>query len=583
MATQRPLDEPRWPVEQTIAAMPSPPAGPTDPVERLALLEAIVEALPVGVAVHDREGRPILVNSALTAEALCVQAGEGAVDHACPAQDAVAVARRAGITRPAVARTEIDVARRSYVLSTSVDQAERRKVEDELLRRAFLDELTGLPNRGLLKQYFAELCDKFGSRGSFALAFIDIDSFKHINDYYSHDIGDELLVRIADRMSETLRPSDMLARLGGDEFVLLLSPAEDAAAVERHLRLCVESLRQPFIIDGHEIFSSASIGISLYPHHGVSYDTLLRNADIAMYHVKNGSKGGMAIFDDTMSHKASARMKTEQRLRLAIRDRRFCCAYQPKFDVRSREITGVEVLLRWRDEQGLIRPPGDFIGLAVELGLINDITRLVLRETMAAIDQIDDVFGAGGTISLNVAAKQAEDVAFMASYAEAIFETGQAERVMLELTEEAFFAKNKFQTEVLPLLRSIGTRVSIDDFGVGYSSLSALADITADEIKVDRSFITDIHKRPRSQIILKAIESLGSALGMSVIAEGIETFEELTYLQAATQIRYAQGYYFARPLFLEQLVSTRTSAAGMARPEPVLRERSRTRAGQGRG
>ncbi len=434
-------------------------------------------------------------------------------------------------------------------------EAEGRITEDELLKRAFLDELTGLPNRALLKRYVEELCACPGQAEGFALAFIDIDNFKHINDYYSHEVGDELLVRIADRLSRGLRGSDMLARLGGDEFVLLLSPLADASRAADPVRRLLERLKQPFFIDGHEIVSSASIGISLYPEHGTSYELLRRNADIAMYHVKNDGKGGMAVFDDEMSQRAALRMKTEQRLRLAIRDRRFCCAYQPKFDTRSREVKGVEVLLRWRDEEGLIHPPGDFIGLAVELGLINDITRLVLDQAMQAMDRIDDAFGAEATISLNVAAKQAEDVAFMASYAEALYETGHAERLMLELTEDAFFAKNKFQTEVLPLLRSIGTRVSIDDFGVGYSSLSALADITADEIKVDRSFITDIHKRPRSQGILKAVESLGHALGMSVIAEGIETFEELAYLQAATQIRYAQGYYFARPLFLDQLAA----------------------------
>ena len=171
---------------------------------------------------------------------------------------------------------------------------------------------------------------------------------------------------------------------------------------------------------------------------------------------------------------------------------------------------------------------------------------------MSSIDQIDAMFGRHASISINVAAKQAGNLEFMRSFAEALEATGCAKRFMVEVTEDAILEKSEFQSEILPLLRRIGVGVSIDDFGVGYSSLSALADITADEIKIDRSFITDIHKRPRSQSILKAIESLSEALGMVVVAEGVETFEELAYLQAATRIRYAQGYYFAKPILLDK-------------------------------
>jgi EAL domain-containing protein (putative c-di-GMP-specific phosphodiesterase class I) len=246
-------------------------------------------------------------------------------------------------------------------------------------------------------------------------------------------------------------------------------------------------------------------------------------------------------------------------LRLAIRDRRLCCAFQPKVDFRSETVVGLEVLLRLRDEEGVIHPPGDFVNLAVELGLMDDITRLVLADTVGVIDRIDDSFGPQTTISINVAAKQADDFRFMRSFADALGATGYPERFVVELTEEAFLHKSQFQARVLPMLREVGAKISIDDFGVGYSSLSALADITADEIKVDRSFITAIHQRPRSQSLLKAIESLGVALGMSVIVEGVETFEELAYLEAATRIRLAQGYYFARPMFFDEIPRGKTS------------------------
>jgi predicted signal transduction protein with EAL and GGDEF domain len=280
---------------------------------------------------------------------------------------------------------------------------------------------------------------------------------------------------------------------------------------------------------------------------------LCQNADIAMYSVKNDGKGAAAFFDAGMEREALARMKVEQSLRLAILEKRFCCAFQAKVDIRTQEIKGIEALVRLRDDDGVIQAPGTFVNLAVELGLIDELTHLVLAEIVKSIDLINDTFGPDTTISINVAAKQAGNPQFMRPFALALEATGYPKRFMIEVTEDAFVAKTHFQDEILPMFRKLGVGVSIDDFGIGYSSLSALADITADEIKIDRSFITDIHKRPRSQGILRAIESLSEALGMTVVAEGIETFEELAYLQAATKIRYAQGYYFSRPIFLEEL------------------------------
>jgi EAL domain-containing protein (putative c-di-GMP-specific phosphodiesterase class I) len=305
-----------------------------------------------------------------------------------------------------------------------------------------------------------------------------------------------------------------------------------------------------------------------------------------MYQAKSGAKGAAAFYDLEMGKRAAARMELEQRLRLAIRDRQFCCAFQPKVDIRSQEVVGFETLVRWRDSNADIQPPGSFIGLAKELGLIDPITRFVLMEAIGSIDALDEAFGAGKTIAVNVAAKQAGDPVFMRTFVDLLKESGCAERFIVEVTEDAFIAKNQFQSQVLPMLREIGVRVSIDDFGTGYSSLSVLADITADEIKIDRSFITDIHQRSRSQSILKAIESVSFALGMSVVAEGVETFEELAYLLGATRIRYAQGYHFAKPFFLEEGAKTggvqgdeRESAMGRERQES--RETTSTRVAVG--
>ena len=211
-----------------------------------------------------------------------------------------------------------------------------------------------------------------------------------------------------------------------------------------------------------------------------------------------------------------------------------------------------------------------FFELAIELGLIDDLTHFILAETVASVDRINEAFGQNSTISINVAAKQATDDRFMRSFIEAISQTGFAKRLTLEITEEAFLARREFQDRILPMVREVGARVSIDDFGIGFSSLSALADITADELKIDRSFITNVHSRPRSQSVLKAIEALGHSLGMSIVVEGVECFEELAYLQAATRIELAQGYYFAKPAVFEDS-SAELSFADFARPTAPTR------------
>jgi diguanylate cyclase (GGDEF)-like protein len=450
------------------------------------------------------------------------------------------------------AHRPVRIGERDLLLSSSIDITAQKAVEDHLFRSAYYDELTGLPSRRVIEHRANHLLQR-EAHGRFALAFLDIDNFKHINDYYGHAIGDALLVEVAHRIGLDLRESDMLSRISGDEFLLLLTPIQGESEVAEYIQSTLERLKAPFFIDGSEIFASASIGVSLYPEHGRSYDVLRQNADIAMYRIKNGGKGAAAFFDAGMEREALARMKIEQSLRLAILEKRFCCAFQPKVDIRSQEIKGIEALVRLRDDDGVIQAPGTFVNLAVELGLIDELTHLVLAEIVKSIDLINETFGHGASISINVAAKQAGNPEFMRSFAQAIEATGFPGRFMIEVTEDAFVAKTHFQDEILPIFRKLGVRISIDDFGIGYSSLSALADITADEIKIDRSFITDIHKRPRSQGILRAIESLSEALGMTVIAEGLETFEELAYLQAATNIRYAQGYYFARPIFLEEL------------------------------
>jgi diguanylate cyclase (GGDEF)-like protein/PAS domain S-box-containing protein len=557
----------------TVMVSPQPDGerlrAPTAPV---GLLAQIIDHLPIALTVQDHEGRFIVANAVAAANLeipLDDLIGASPARFLSPAETADRREWELNLIRSGQSSTieekvagptgeqtwltwhqPVRLLDRTLLLTSSLDITARKEIEDALVQRVNFDDLTGLPNRIRIREHVDRILRDPERR--FALAFIDLDNFKHINDYYSHAVGDALLLKIAKRIATRLRESDMLARISGDEFLLLLDPVENDEQIATVVAQILADLKQPFHIEAFEVFTSASIGVSVHPEHGLTYEELRRNADSAMYRAKSQAKGDAVYFDLNMGQAITLRMELEQRLRLAIRDCRFCCAFQPKVDIRSQEVVGFETLVRWRDDAGEIHPPSSFIDLAIELGLIDTITRFVLAETLRSIERLDQEFGSMTTLSVNVAAKQASDLNFMRAFTAILQASEFAPRIMLELTEDAFVAKSQFQMQVLPMLREIGVRVSIDDFGTGYSSLSALADITADELKVDRSFISAIHERPRSQSVLRAIESLGHALGMTIVAEGVETFEELAYLQAATRIRHAQGYYFSKPFFLDE-------------------------------
>jgi cyclic di-GMP phosphodiesterase Gmr len=574
--------------------------------QNLDVLWTVFDALPISLTLQDDDGHVILANrTAGDADGSIVRPGAAAAseehwpgiapaawaasdDDSAAAESAARLLTEEHVDGAAGKRTLLTYRSLVHVndhplrLSTSVDITERKEIEQQLTRLAYLDDLTGLPKRTFVQEHIDETIGRRDPRDRFALAFIDLDNFKHINDYYSHSVGDALLAKAAQRMLNVTGPSDMVARISGDEFVVVIDPVESEDQLRATVDRILEKLKQPFHIEGFEVFTSASIGVSIYPDHGSSYEPLRRHADSAMYQAKVGSKGSAAFFDDEMGRTLSARMEMEQRLRLAIRDGRFCCAYQPKVDIRSQDVVGFEALIRYRDEKGLITAPGKFVELATEIGLMDAMTHFVLRQAAQALDQLDRTFGSNTTMSVNVAAKLANDLKFMESLTEALVATGRAERFILELTEDALVTRTEFQSRALPVLRKQGIKVSIDDFGTGYSSLSGLADITVDEVKIDRSFITGIHERQRSQSVLRAIESLCHAFGMSIVAEGIETFEELAYLQAATRIRHGQGYYFARPFFLEDFDGSRgrifeDRVNGGTRRQEQLREANRSR------
>ena len=541
------------------------------------LLNEVVNVLPLGLTVQDDAGRLLVVNDAAAAalgqpadalrgQVMLARHGRPAGDprqqlqhhhehlHSGSRHTYEHTAPLAGEPHTwLVTDQPVRIFDEMLLVSASLDITERKRFEDELARRAFHDQLTGLPNRALMAEMVDSALRAKGRGGMFALAFIDIDNFKQINDYYSHALGDALLIAVALRIRQNIRPADTLARISGDEFLLLLNPLDRLEDIQPWIERVVVALKQPFVIDGQEVLTSASVGTSIYPLHGDSYETLRRCADSAMHRAKHHRRGSASYFDLGLDSGMNARMQLEQQLRVAIRERHFRAAFQPKVDLQSGRVEGFEALVRWVEPNGTVRMPGTFIDLAGQIGLLDDITRFVLDDVARSLPQLTQWYGPHVSVSMNIGAKQAGDTAFMSSFVEQLTATGVARRIVVELTEDALVATQQFQHQVLPELRRLGVRVSIDDFGTGYSSLSTLADITADEVKVDRAFITAIHQRVRSQGILKAIESLCSALEVSMVAEGVETLEELTYLREHTSIRLAQGYFFSKPKFLEAL------------------------------
>ena len=426
--------------------------------------------------------------------------------------------------------------------------------QEELRVRANHDELTGLPNRRYVRELVDGIIAGKDPNDELALVFVDIDHFKRVNDFYGHHVGDSLLKGVADRICSQIRPTDVAGRISGDEFVIVLDPVKerlDALTIVEQIR---DKLCEPFEIEGFTIKTSASIGVALFPLHGPDYETLRYNADTAMYHAKTTSKGNVGYFNRSLGRRAAERMSLENRLRPAFQNKEFQYALQAKVGLRDSAVTGFETLMRWVDDASVVHPPGKFLHIVSELGLLDEITRMMLDRLIDDLPRLDACFGDSVTYSINISAKQAEKIPFMESFIERLASTGRARNFIIELTEDAFVLSGPFQSRVFPLLREAGIGISIDDFGTGYSCLSLLADIPADELKVDRSLISSIHERPRSQSVLRTIESLSTALGMRVVAEGVEAPEERSYLLESTSIGGGQGYLFHKPQFVDELV-----------------------------
>ncbi len=415
------------------------------------------------------------------------------------------------------------------------------------------DFLTGLPNRMLLNDRI-DRAIALAARHTkkVAVLFLDLDGFKYINDSLGHPTGDKLLQSIAKRLVDCIRGSDSVSRQGGDEFVVLLlelEQAEDAAITARRM---LHAVAQPHFIDQHDLHVTSSIGVSVYPDDGRDAATLIRNADTAMYQAKENGRRSFQFFKPAMNVRAVERQFIEEGLRRALERREFALHYQPKVNLTTGAITGAEALIRWTHPTRGSISPADFIPVAEDCGLILPIGAWVLREACEQARAWMDAGLPATSVAVNVSAMEFRNENFLDDLVAILSETGLDPRSLeLELTESVLMKHAAATATILRTLRESGIRVAVDDFGTGYSSLSYLQKFPVDAVKIDQSFVRQISTAGDDTTIVKAVIGMARGLKLRVIAEGVETPEELAFLRAY-RCEEAQGYYFSRPVPAQQ-------------------------------
>jgi diguanylate cyclase (GGDEF)-like protein len=425
------------------------------------------------------------------------------------------------------------------------DITERRKAEARITHLARYDELTALPNRVNFRDEIERLLAlPHHAEQVSALLFIDLDQFKQVNDTLGHPCGDQLLCAVADRLRAMLNPQDFVARFGGDEFVVFrqsVKSTEEAASLARRI---VDHLSERYKIDNHLVEIGASVGIAMTSPAGTSADTLLKNADMALYRAKADGRGTFCFFRDEMAQTVEARRTLELDLRKALANEEFELFYQPLVNLKSGRITTCEALLRWNHPVRGMVSPADIIPVAEDMGLIIDLGRWILRKACMECSQWPE----GVSVAVNFSPQQFYQRDVLSEVRYALDVSGlPAQRLEIEITESSLLCNTQLTHEVLSQLRTIGVRISLDDFGTGYSSLSYLHNFPLQKVKIDRSFLEGIDS-DRPLTLLRGVARLSADLGMSVVVEGIETNEQLELISADGTVTEAQGYLFSRPV-----------------------------------
>ncbi len=437
------------------------------------------------------------------------------------------------------------------------DIAHRKRVEETLARDALYDSLTGLPNRAFLTNLFDRAARRVRRRRDyrFAVLFLDLDRFKLVNDSLGHETGDRLLVGVAERLERCLRPGDVVARLAGDEFCILVDGIKDASDAVRVAERVQEELKTPFVLNGHRVFATVSIGLAASDAEG-GVENLLRDADTAMYRAKARGRARFEVFDTAMHERAMHILEMESDLRIALEAGQIKLAYLPVVSLETGRITGFEALARWDHPVRGFVPPSEFVPVAEETGVIIPMGQWILREACAQMARWMERFPdmRDLTVSVNLSARQLQQADLVEDVRNVLDATGiEARHLKLEVTETVLMSDPDFSTNVVQRLAEIGVRVQIDDFGTGYSSLSYLSRLNVGTLKIDRSFVGSLGVPGERTVIVEAIIRLARDLGINVIAEGVETAEQLESLRDL-QCREGQGFLFSQPMQADAIV-----------------------------
>jgi diguanylate cyclase (GGDEF)-like protein/PAS domain S-box-containing protein len=488
------------------------------------------------------------------------------------------IVRRDGGERTVFQQAEVlhEQGRLVLLRGTLQDITERKVHEARIEYLANHDALTDLPNRNLLSDRLGQAIVQARRAGQrLAALVLDLDRFKHINDSFGHPVGDALLKAVAARLKAAIREGDTVARLGGDEFVIMLPDLASPDDAEVVVQEVLAKFADPFVVEGHELHVTTSIGASVYPEDGADSDTLLKTADAALYSAKDKGRNGFQFYTRAMGAQVEERAELESALHRALERQEFELHYQPKVDLCSGQVRGVEALIRWRrPEVGLV-PPDHFIPLAEETGLILPIGEWVLRTACAQVKAWHAAGYPGLSMAVNVSARQFRQQNVPELVRAVLADTGLAARHLeLELTESMLMQDKETVVRALRQLKQIGVMLSLDDFGTGYSSLSYLKDFPFDVVKIDQSFVRDVTNSVEGASLTKSIIAMARSLNLTTVAEGVETEGQLSFLNTH-RCDAIQGYYFSRPLPANDLVALLDAGKHLpvesARSEPVRR------------
>jgi diguanylate cyclase (GGDEF)-like protein/PAS domain S-box-containing protein len=450
---------------------------------------------------------------------------------------------------------ELPESGKDFLLGFGLDITDLKKAEKKIEHMAYHDALTGLPNRWFIKAYLEKYLHDFpmGNNQILGVVLLDLDHFKVINDSLGHQAGDALLQAVAERLRDTVGKENILARFGGDEFVLIIPNVSSIDMVHELCDFILDVMKEPFWINKQRFTISPSIGICLHPEHGSDMNNLIKNADLAMYHSKEKGRNCYSLFVPNMKVHAMVRMDMEINLRQALEKQEFVLHYQPKMNLKTGRISGMEALIRWKSDENKLLYPDTFISIAEESGLIVPIGEWVLRKACSECKMWHDAGFDELTVSVNISPAQFQKQNLEEVISVILSETGLPPRALeLELTESTVMKEPELAAKILKNLKSLGISISIDDFGTGFSSLSYLKNFPIDTLKIDKSFIMNLGYDEENSAIVTAVIALAHILKLKVVAEGVETFDQLDFLQLGA-CDLAQGFYISKPVEINSI------------------------------